>query len=126
MTGESDATKACEALGLDRKTVTTAEAPVEQAVSCYIASMPFLWLEINDEPGPESLRASIEGNAIALLSNHPRPPLDPASPGCLGHFSDRPWVLNSVLWNQQHVEEAHDPMFPDALAELIDANGHET
>src|SRR6516162_5766673 len=46
---KSDAAKACAALGIDRRTLTTAEAPVEQAVSSYIASMPFLWLDIDDE-----------------------------------------------------------------------------
>jgi hypothetical protein len=30
-------------------------------------------------------------------------------------------VRGSGLWNQQHVEESHDPIFLDALAEKIDA-----
>ena len=47
-------------------------------MSNYIAAMPFLWLDIDDEAGPNSLRGSIEGNAIALLSNYARTPLDPA------------------------------------------------
>ena len=118
---KSDAAKACEALGIDRQTIATAEAPVEQAVSRYIAAMPFLWLDIGDEPGPESLRGFIEGNAIALLSNHERTPLDLASPGWLGHFSDRSRVRGSGFWNQQHVDETHDPVFLDALEEKIDA-----
>jgi hypothetical protein len=86
---KSDAAKACEALGIDRQTLTAAEAPVEQAVSSYISAMPFLWLDVDDEPGPGSQRGYIEGNAIALLSNHARAALDPASPGWLGHSSDR-------------------------------------
>ena len=45
------------------------EKPLEQSVSQYIRKMPFLWLEVNDEPGPNSLRGYIEGNTIALLSN---------------------------------------------------------
>jgi hypothetical protein len=120
---KSDAKKACAALGIDRRTLTTAEAPVEQAVSSYIASMPFLWLDIDDEPGPSSVRGSIERNAIALLSNHERKSFDPASPDWLGHSSGRPRVRSSGLWNQQHVEEAHDRMFLDTLEELIDASG---
>lgn len=123
---KSDAAKACGALGIDRRTLTTSEAPVEQAVSSYIAAMPFLWLDIGDEAGPDSLRGSIEGNAIALLSNYARPLLDPASPSWLGHFSDRPRVNSSGLWNQQHVEAAHDPIFLDTLEELIVASGHRT
>jgi hypothetical protein len=123
---KSDAAKACQALGIDRRTLTSSEAPVERAVSSYIAAMPFLWLDIDDEPGPDSLRGSIEGNVIALLSNHDRTPLDPASPDWLGHSSGRARVRSSGLWNQQHVEEAHDPIFLDALAELIDASRKRT
>ncbi len=105
----------------DRPTdATAAEAPVEQAVSAYVAAMPFLWLDIGDEPGPNSQRGFIEGNAIALLSNHERMPLDPASAGWLGHSSDRPRVRGSGLWNQQRVEETHDPVFLDTLEKLID------
>jgi hypothetical protein len=124
--GVKSAAKACEALGIHRRTLTTSEAPVEQAVSNYIAAMPFLWLDIDDEAGPNSLRGSIEGNAIALLSNYARTPLDPASPSWLGHFSDRPLVHRSGLWNQQHVEGAYDPIFLDTLEELVDASVHGT
>ena len=122
---KSDASKACEALGIDRQALTAAEAPIEQAVSSHIAAMPFLWLDIDDEPGPDSLRGFIESNAIALLSNHGRAPLDTASPGWLGHSSDRPRVRSSGLWNQQHVEETHDPVFLNSLEKLIDATGYE-
>jgi hypothetical protein len=45
------------------------EDPIENAVSQYLRRMPFLWLEVNDAPGPESLRGMIERNAIALLCN---------------------------------------------------------
>jgi hypothetical protein len=89
-------------------------------VSCYIAVMPFLWLDINDEPGLDSLRGAIEKNAIALLSNHVGTRLDPPSRGWLGLSSDRPLVRGSGLWNQRHVEKTHDPMFLDAFERLIE------
>jgi hypothetical protein len=117
---KGDASKASAALGIDRERMATAEAPVEQAVSRYIAVMPFLWLDINDEPGPNSLRGSIEKNAIALLNNHGRKPLDRPSPGWLGHSSNRPLVGGSGLWNQRHVEETYDPMFLDAFEKIIE------
>ena len=85
--------------------------------------MPFLWLDINDEPGPDSLRGVIERNAIALLSNHGRTPLDPPSPGWLGYASDRSLVRDSGLWNQRHAEETHDPAFLDVLETLIARTG---
>lgn len=91
----------------------------ERRVSAVIAAMPFLWLEVNDEPGPKSLRGIIERSAIALLSNFERPTLDPASPRWLGHFSDRKRVRGSGLWNQNHVDEAYDPAFLDVLEGLI-------
>ena len=122
---KSDAAKACEALGIDRQTLIAAEAPVEQAVSRHIGAMPFLWLDIDDQPGPHSRAVSIEGNAIALLSNHARTPLDPASPGWLGHSSDRPRVRSSGLWNQQHVEETHDPPFSMPWGERSTGSGAE-
>ena len=108
---KGDAGKASLALNISRDALAAAEAPVEMAVTNYLGTMPFLWLDIDDEPGPDSLRGVIERNAIALLSNHERPAVDPPSPGWLGHFSDRPLVRGSGLWNQRHVEEKHDPMF---------------
>ena len=103
--------------------MTAAEAPVEQAVSRYLGDMSFLWLDINDEPGPDSLRGIIERNAIALLSNHGRGLLDPPSPRWLGRASDRPLVLGSGLWNQRHVQETHDPAFLDKLQRVIERMG---
>lgn len=118
-----DAGKASAALGIDRMTLATAEAPVEQAVSRYIAAMPFIWLAANDEPGPASLRGVIERNAIALLSNYERTPLDPASSDWLGHFSDRRLVRGSGLWNQHHVDMTHDPLFFNVFEKLVEETG---
>jgi hypothetical protein len=44
--------------------------------------MRFLWIDIDDEPGPASIRGFIERNSIALLSNHGRPNLANQHPGC--------------------------------------------
>ena len=120
---KGDAAKASAALSIGRVVLAAAEAPVEQAVSRYIAVMPFLWLNINDEPGPNSLRGEIEHNTIALLSNHGRTPLDPPSLGWLGHCSGRPLVRGSGLWNQRHVEETRDPMFLDVFEQMIQRTG---
>ena len=91
----------------------------EQRVSTVIGAMPFLWLAIDDEPSPQSLRGMIERNAIALLSNHGRPELDPPSAAWLGQFCDRERVRGSGLWNQRHVDEHHDPGFLDIFERLI-------
>ena len=99
--------------------IRESEQPLEKEVSIVIGDMPFLWLDIPDAPGPDSLRGYIERNAIALLSNLDKPPLDPPSEDWLGHLCNRPLVRRSGLWNQKHVDEAYDPAFLDALADLI-------
>jgi hypothetical protein len=120
---KSDAAKACATLGISREALASAEAPVEQAVTIYIGAMPFLWLNIDDEPGPNSLRGVIERNVIALLSNHGCAGLDPPSARWLGQFSDRPRVRTSGLWNQRHVEETYEPAFLDIFENLIAQKG---
>ena len=103
----------------DRKT-RDAEGPLENLVSGIIGRMPFLWLRVDDEPGPGSQRAYIERNSIGLLSNLNRTPCDPPSPAWLGHQCDRPKVRQSGLWNQQHVQDSYEPVFLDAFSRLVD------
>ena len=94
------------------------ERDVEQAVSAVIGRMPFLWLAVSDEAGPNSLRGYIERNAISLLSNRRGEPLDPPSPNWLGHHCNRPKVRTSGLWNSKHVDEPYDPAFLDVMEHL--------
>lgn len=100
--------------------VRESEQPLEMAVSSVIGGMPFLWLAIEDEPGPASLRGYIERNSIALLSNFSKEPLDPPSRTWLGYLCNRDRVRASGLWNSNHVDEAYEPAFLDTLARLID------
>ncbi|MGE0826046.1 MAG: hypothetical protein AB7G75_36840 [Candidatus Binatia bacterium] len=99
--------------------IRTAEEALEQHVSTIIRAMPFLWVPITDDPGPDSLRGYIERNAIALLSNYRKAPLDPPSATWLGHSCDREKVRASGLWNQNHVEEDYAPAFLDTLELLV-------
>ena len=103
-----------------KRPVREAEHSTEVVVSRIIGAMPCLWIGIEDEPGPQSLRGLIERGAIALLSNSGKPPLDPASPAWLGRSCPRDRVVASDLWNQEHVAEAYDPGFLDALEELVE------
>ena len=96
------------------------EQPLEKAVSKVIGNMPFLWLAIEDEPGPDSLRGYIEQNSISLLSNYGKHPVDPPSGSWLGHHCSREKVRISGLWNSNHVEENYDPAFLDTLVSLAD------
>ena len=95
------------------------EIELERKVSDIIRKMPFLWLEVDDPPGRDSLRGYIESNSIALLSNYNRTVIDPPSSEWLGMHSPRMKVLKSGLWNQNHVEETHDPSFLSTLDDLI-------
>ncbi len=81
--------------------------------------MPFIWLSVDDEPGPASMRVKIDRNAIALLSNFDKPPLDPPSLDWLGRHCDRERVRASCLWNQNHVDETYDPVFLDDVERLV-------
>lgn len=101
--------------------IVIAEDSFERAVSAVIWKMPFLWLAVDDEPGPTSLRGMIERNAIALLSNYNRRALDPPSSQWLGLKCDRERVRGSGLWNSNHVDESYDPSFLDELERLVSA-----
>jgi len=85
--------------------------------------MPFLWLAAEDDPGPESLRGYIERNAIALLSNYERAPLDPPSEGWLGQYCNREKIQKSGLWNSNHVDEKYNPAFLEILERFVEQTG---
>ncbi|HEY3939501.1 MAG TPA: hypothetical protein VGL97_18865 [Bryobacteraceae bacterium] len=96
-----------------RDSTIEAERSIEQAVSAYLATLSVVCLSVDDEPGPHSLRGSVEQNVIGLLSNYGKTSIDPPSQTWLGHFSSHPLVAGSGLWNQQHVEKSYDPNFLD-------------
>lgn len=96
------------------------ELPIERSVSEYIRSMPFLWLDIGDPPGPDSLRGYIERNAIALVSGfRMSAPIDPPSALWLGNWAKREEIKKTGLWNVNHLRETPDPKFLDVLERLI-------
>ncbi|MBN1260079.1 MAG: hypothetical protein JXB35_05310 [Anaerolineae bacterium] len=93
------------------------EHPLEQAVSQHIRSMPFLWVEINDPAGPESLRGYVKRNAIGLLSNwNPKRLIDPPSESWLGRWAESAAIRHSGLWSVKHVTDDYDPGFLDLLS----------
>ena len=112
--------KAAKRRGLDRVGVKgrsprgLTETELEARVSRHIRAMPFLWLNVGDDPGPGSDRGKIERNAIALLSGY-RKALDQPSTGWLGHSSDRCRVRRSGLWNNRHVDDDYNPCFLDKM-----------
>lgn len=111
----NDPGQAARKLGLSREEILRREQALEAEVSSYIRSLPLLWVEVNDAPGPLSNRGLIEHCSIALLSNYQREVLDPPSKGWLGSHSDRERVRESGLWNNNHVDEQYDPKFLSVL-----------
>lgn len=102
-------------------TARETEEALERKVSAEIGVMPFLWIAVEDEPGPGSMRAYIERNAIALLSNFDKSPLDPPSPGWLGSWCNRQRVKKSGLWNNRHADEQYWPEFLNQLESAVEA-----
>lgn len=116
---KSDAKRASVASGVTLDFLKETEREVEAAVSKHIGAMPILWVDVPDEPGPNSLRGIIERNSIALLSNDGKSVLDPPSNHWLGWHSNRDAVQSSGLWNQNHVTEDYDPRFLETFAKLV-------
>jgi hypothetical protein len=100
------------------RSIRDSESAHERRVSAYLGQMSVLWVEVPDEPGPQSARAYIERNAIALLSNHLRP-IDRPSDCWLGLYSPYPDIRSSGLWNLDHVHHQYDPGFLQALADFV-------
>jgi hypothetical protein len=94
---------------------------LEQDVSRFVRGMPFLWLDVPDAPGGMSDRGEIEENAIAMLSNRGKKPVDPPSSEWLGRYADQAKVRESGLWNVQHVDATYEPRFLITLSRYIGA-----
>lgn len=99
--------------------IRLAEQEMEAHVSEYLGNLELLYVSISDNPGPNSDRAIIERNAIALLSNFSEPTKDLPTANWLGNFSGRQKVLQSGLWNNNHVDEIYDPNFLSVFKEYV-------
>jgi hypothetical protein len=94
------------------------EAAHEKRVSEYIGAMSLVWIDVPDAAGANSMRAMIEKNSIALLSNN-LSPLEPTSTGWLGSYSPRKEIRESHLWNLNYVDQLYDPRFLDHLQTAV-------
>lgn len=95
------------------------EHPLERQVSDYIRRMPFLWVAVPGPAGTSSPRRIIESNAVALLSNRNKPPIDPPSPQWLGLRADRAEIRESGLWNVNYVDQPYDSSFIELLDRFV-------
>jgi len=99
------------------------ELDLERRVSDYIRDLPFLWVNVDDEPSPDSDREYLERNVIALVSNYGEEPIDPRDDRWLGYDSPSEKIRRSGLWNVDHVDEDYDPVALDRLTEAIAETG---
>jgi len=105
------------------KEIRIGEHVLEAEVTNYLGNMPFLWMDVEDEPAVMSLRGYIEMNSIALLSNFGKSAsetLDAVSENWLGSYSGREQVIKSGLWNNRYVDKAYEPSFLQVLEQLVD------
>lgn len=105
----------------ERSEVRDEEYILERRVSAYIREQPFLWVNLDDKPSSDSDRAYLERNAIALLSNFEKQPIDPRNDGWLGRYSQSCEIRNSGLWNVNHVGEEWDRGFLGLLESAVEA-----
>ncbi|GAB3328346.1 hypothetical protein [Haloplanus salinarum] len=96
------------------------ELEMERRVSEYVRDLPYLWVDIDDEPSPNSDRAYIERNAIALVSNYGKESIDSRREEWLGHYSPVTDIEQSGLWNINHVGEDYQPDFLETLEGYTD------
>lgn len=103
----------------DWSEVRDEEYILERRVSTYIREQPFLWVNLDDEPSADSDRVYLERNAIALLSNFEKQPIDPRGDGWLGRYSQSQEIRESGLWNVNHVGERYDSGLLDLLENAV-------
>ena len=104
----------------EAEALRAAEHRLERSVSRAIGEMHLLWLRVDDPAGRTSLRSYVERNAIALFSNYDSEALDPPSAAWLGLDCPKDAVRRSGLWNQRHVNTAHDRAFLPTLERLVE------
>jgi hypothetical protein len=83
------------------------ELELEASVTEYMRSLRVYWLCVPDEASPQSDRAILERNLVALLSNRYHP-VDPPSPQWLGLVSPRWEIRESGLWNINYTGDYFD------------------
>lgn len=110
--------------GVDKKLINNQikdeEKTLEIDVSRIIGVMPFLCLQVLGDSSKDNMRAYIETNSIALLSNRNKErKIDPPLVNWLGKYSGQPNVVESGLWNSDDTEKVYNPKFLDKLEGLI-------
>ena len=96
-----------------------AEKHLERLVSGHIGKMSVLWLDVPDRAAPESDRAFLERNAIALLSGAGRE-ADPPGETWLGRYSPTGEISTTGLWNVDWIGHPFDERFLEVFAVYVE------
>ena len=100
------------------KEVTEQEAPLEIRVSEYIGKLRVLYIPIADAAGKGSMRATIERQFIALVTENICP-VETSSPSWLGQFSDKATIRETGMWNVRDVGGNYDLRFLEFFDGLV-------
>jgi hypothetical protein len=99
--------------------IRATEAELESEVSKKLGAMKVLWLDVDDEPAPDSDRAFIEQSSIGILSRYNV--LAPqTSDDWLGRHSIDYRIALSGLWNLNYTFRKPHPAFLQVLREYVD------
>ena len=98
--------------------IRTAEQELEKLVSEYIGDMSILFLAVSGPSGPQSDRAYLERNLIALLCGA-EGAIDLGTGDWLGHHSPRKEIADSGLWNLNYLGFSYDRRVLDILEEYV-------
>lgn len=74
---------------------------------------------VDQQAGAGTTITEIEANAIALLSNFNRQPVDRPSDEWLGLHCTNTLVREAGLWNSNHVMDNYDSGFLDKMKNLV-------
>lgn len=96
------------------------EAEHELAVSRYLQELEVALIHVDDEPGKDSLRASVEAQLIALCSEAMRP-IDCPTADWLGLKSLVAPIRQSGLWNIRGVGGKYEPARVGSVGSIVEA-----
>ncbi|MDO8605487.1 MAG: hypothetical protein Q7R40_03020 [Phaeospirillum sp.] len=99
--------------------VKALEAEHELAVSRYLQELEVVLIEIDDEPGKDSVRASVEAQLIALCSEAMLP-IDCPTGDWLGLKSVGAPIRQSGLWNIRGAGGKYDPVGAGSVSSIVE------
>jgi hypothetical protein len=104
---------------IDTQTLRKGEHPLEQQVSHYIRSLPFLWIDVPGEPGPDCERAMLEKNLIGLVAHGRKTVPGLIRNDWLGRSAAEASITRTGLWNLDHTAGLFDRNVIDDFREYV-------